>query len=89
VLPGSDGLFAPRLSPGGRYVAASSLSQSRLLLFDFMTRKWMELARFKRMHNPAWSRDERFRRSGIGRFSSRLVPPVRQRPLRLRLGGAV
>jgi Tol biopolymer transport system component/DNA-binding winged helix-turn-helix (wHTH) protein len=60
VLPGSDGLLAPRWSPSGRYVAATSLNQSRLLLFDFMTREWTELARFRRMQDPAWSHDERF-----------------------------
>jgi Tol biopolymer transport system component/DNA-binding winged helix-turn-helix (wHTH) protein len=60
ILPHSDGLFAPRWSPGGGYVAALSLNQSKLLLFDFRTRTWSELARLKRIHNPVWSRDEKF-----------------------------
>ncbi len=35
TLPGSDGLFGSRWSPSGRYVAAVTLNQLRLLLFDF------------------------------------------------------
>jgi Tol biopolymer transport system component len=31
-LPGSEGLFSPRRSPDGRYIAAISLDQRRLLL---------------------------------------------------------
>ena len=60
TLPDSDGLFASRWSPSGRYVAAVTLNQLRLLLFDFSTRTWTELGRFKTVHNPVWSRDERF-----------------------------
>jgi Tol biopolymer transport system component len=59
TLPGSDGLFAPRWSPDGRYVAAMPLNQTELVLFDFKTGKWSELARFNRIHNPVWSRDGR------------------------------
>jgi hypothetical protein len=60
TLPGSDGLFAPRWSPSGRYVAALTLNAKTLLLFDFRTRTWTELGRFKTVHNPVWSREERF-----------------------------
>ncbi len=60
TLPDSEGLFAPRWSPSGRYVAAVSLKQGILLLFDFRTRTWTELARFAAVHNSVWSRDERF-----------------------------
>jgi Tol biopolymer transport system component len=59
TLPGSGGLFAPRWSPDGRYVAAMPLNQTKLVLFDFKTGNWSELARFNRMHNPVWSRDGR------------------------------
>ena len=60
TLPGSDGLFGSRWSPSGRYVAALTLDHARLLLFDFSTQAWTELGRFKNLHNPVWSRDERF-----------------------------
>jgi hypothetical protein len=60
TLPDSDGLFASRWSPSGRYVAAFTLDHTTLRLFDLSTRTWTELGRFKNLHNPAWSRDERF-----------------------------
>ena len=65
TLPGSDGLFAPRWSPSGRYVAALTLNAKTLLLFDFRTRTWTELGRFKTVHNPVWSREERFLYFGV------------------------
>jgi serine/threonine protein kinase/Tol biopolymer transport system component len=43
-LPESQGLYSPRWSPDGRYVSAFSADSKRLLLFDFQTRKWTELA---------------------------------------------
>jgi Tol biopolymer transport system component len=60
TLPDSDGLFSSRWSPSGRYVAAMTLDQAVLRLFDFSSGAWTELGRFKTVHNPAWSRDERF-----------------------------
>jgi serine/threonine protein kinase/Tol biopolymer transport system component len=43
-LPGSQGLYSPRWSPDGRYVSAFSADSMKLLLFDFQTQKWTELA---------------------------------------------
>ena len=43
-LPASDGLYSPRWSPDGRYVSAFSSDSKTLLLFDFQTQKWNELA---------------------------------------------
>ncbi len=45
TLPDSKGLFAPRWSPDGRYILAISADSTRLLLFDFQTRKWTEIAK--------------------------------------------
>jgi Tol biopolymer transport system component len=45
TLPGSDGLYSPRWSPDGRHVSAFSADSRSLLLFDFATSKWRELAR--------------------------------------------
>lgn len=55
-LPGSGGLFSPRWSPDGRYIAALSLDQTKLMLYDTTTRKWRLLAR-QNVDNPAWSHD--------------------------------
>ena len=55
-LPGSDGLYSPRWSPDGRYLAAIPLDSLRLMLFDFTTQKWKELANLFVAY-PTWSRD--------------------------------
>jgi Tol biopolymer transport system component len=59
TVPGSEGLFSPHWSPDGRYIAAQPMKQGRLLLFDFVTRQWAELAN-RHAHNPTWSRDGRY-----------------------------
>ena len=43
-LPGSQGLYSPRWSPDGRYISAFSADSKTLLLFEFQTQKWTELA---------------------------------------------
>jgi len=58
-LPGSDGLFSPRWSPKGRYIAAIPLDSLKLMLFDLETQKWTELARIFVAY-PTWSRDGRY-----------------------------
>ncbi len=58
-LPGSDGLFSPRWSPNGRYLAALTLDTYKLMLFDFTTKKWTELAKMS-VSYPTWSRDGRY-----------------------------
>jgi Tol biopolymer transport system component len=40
TIPGSDGLFSPRWSPNGRYIAALSPDYTKVMLFDFQTQKW-------------------------------------------------
>jgi serine/threonine protein kinase len=58
-LPGSDGLYSPRWSPDGRYLAAIPLDSLKLMLFDFATQKWTELASLFVAY-PTWSRDGRY-----------------------------
>ena len=58
-LPGSNGLYSPRWSPDGRYVSAFSGDSKVLLLFDFQTRKWTELARGS-LSWLNWSHDGEF-----------------------------
>src|SRR5436309_7539985 len=58
-LPGSDGLFSPRWSPNGRYLAAIPLDSLKLMLFELTTQKWTELAKIFVAY-PTWSRDGRY-----------------------------
>ncbi len=58
-LPGSDGLYSPRWSPDGRYVSAFSADSKTLLLFDFHTEKWSELAQGS-LSWLNWSHDSQY-----------------------------
>jgi Tol biopolymer transport system component len=56
TLPNSDGMFSPRWSPDGRWIAALSLDQKRVMLYDTAKRKWSQLAAISAA-DPAWSSD--------------------------------
>ena len=56
-LPGSDGLFSPRWSANGKYIAALSIDQKKLMLFDVAARSWRVLAE-QNIADPAWSHDD-------------------------------
>ena len=59
-VPGSKGLSSPRWSPDGRYIAAI-LPPDKLVLFDFTTQKWVELARMSGgVEFESWSRDGKY-----------------------------
>ncbi|MGO9326064.1 MAG: protein kinase domain-containing protein [Terracidiphilus sp.] len=59
VVPGSQGVFSPRWSPDGRYIAAMPNGSRTIVLYDFKTQKWSTLvddpAGF-----PAWSHESQF-----------------------------
>ena len=59
TLPGSDGLYSPRWSPEGRYLAAMPPDSNKLMLFDFATKKWSELAKGG-FGFPNWSHDGKY-----------------------------
>ncbi len=59
TLPGSEGLYSPRWSPDGRYIAALRSGPENLMLFDLTTQKWVELADLN-VNWPSWSRDGRY-----------------------------
>ncbi len=56
ALPGSRGLFSPRWSPDGRYIVALPEDSLSLMLFDFQTQKWSQLAKGTAAF-PNWSKD--------------------------------
>jgi Tol biopolymer transport system component len=57
--PGSRGIFCPRWSPDGRYVAALTVAEAKLMLFDFRTQKWEELGG-SNAGFPNWSKDGKY-----------------------------
>jgi Tol biopolymer transport system component len=59
LVPGSKGFYSPHWSPDGRYIAAQSNDQHKLMLFDFKSQKWAELARTTTSF-PNWSRDGKY-----------------------------
>ena len=58
-VPGSSGLFSPRWSPDGRYLAALSADSKRLMRYDFSTHQWSEWLRSEdgTVGFPVWARD--------------------------------
>ncbi len=59
TIPSSEGLFSPRWSPDGRYIAAMSLDQRKLVLFDTSNNKWNKLVS-RSAADPVWSHDGRW-----------------------------
>jgi Tol biopolymer transport system component/DNA-binding winged helix-turn-helix (wHTH) protein len=57
TLPGN--VWSPRWSPDGRFVAAMSVDDLSLIVFDFETQKWSVLYK-GRNGFPTWSRDGQF-----------------------------
>ena len=58
-VPGSHGLFSPRWSPDGRYIAAMTADSSKLMLFDFQSQRWTEIGTGT-LSWLNWSRDGQF-----------------------------
>jgi Tol biopolymer transport system component len=62
LVSGSQGLFSPRWSPDGRYIAALSIDFTRLMLFDFQTKAWSPwlVEPAGAVSYPSWSADSRY-----------------------------
>jgi Tol biopolymer transport system component/DNA-binding winged helix-turn-helix (wHTH) protein len=69
TLPRSTGLWTPRWSPNGRYIAALVLGDEArggisscpaVLLYDLRTSTWTRLANATSIRNLAWSRDSEY-----------------------------
>ena len=61
TVPGSEGLFSPRLSPDGRYIAALSGDLTRLMLYDTESKKWSQWQTLQSgaLSYPVWSTDSK------------------------------
>ena len=60
-VPGSRGMFSPRWSPDGRYLAALTSDSRKLMLFDLTTRQWSQWLRTEdgTIGYPVWARDSK------------------------------
>jgi Tol biopolymer transport system component/DNA-binding winged helix-turn-helix (wHTH) protein len=70
-IPGSDGLFSPRISPDGRYISALNIGETKLMLFDVSTNRWSSLIAGEQVGYNEWSHDGKYvymreRRDGVG-----------------------
>jgi Tol biopolymer transport system component len=59
AVPESKELWSPRVSPDGRYIAAMTRSESKMMLFDKAAKKWDQIASMYSGY-PSWSHDGRF-----------------------------
>lgn len=55
-LPGSRGLWTARWSPDGRTLAALTIADQQVMLYDFATKKWRQ-TNTTNVNNPTWSND--------------------------------
>jgi Tol biopolymer transport system component/DNA-binding winged helix-turn-helix (wHTH) protein len=55
-LPYSEGLFSPRWSPDGHYIAALTLDQQKVMLYDVAAQTWKTLA-VTSAADPVWAPD--------------------------------
>jgi serine/threonine protein kinase/Tol biopolymer transport system component len=58
-IPGLENVVGPMRSPDGRYLAATTVLGDTLLLFDFVTQKWSDLAKTT-VGDLLWSSDSKF-----------------------------
>jgi Tol biopolymer transport system component len=56
VVPGSDGMWTARWSPDGRYLSAVTVDKGKLMLYDFQSQQWSELANLD-TNDVVWGRD--------------------------------
>jgi Tol biopolymer transport system component len=56
---GSEGLFSPRWSPDGRFIAALTKDSMTLKIVDLGTGLWRDLVRGQGVAYPSWSKDSK------------------------------
>jgi serine/threonine protein kinase/Tol biopolymer transport system component len=59
VVPDSKDLFAPLVSPDGRYIAGGTVDGQKLMLFDLKSRQWSELLKMD-VGSTSWSKDSNY-----------------------------
>src|SRR5712672_3509893 len=59
-IPGTDGLFSPRVSPDGRYISALTFGQTKLMLFDTNANRWSSLVEGEQIGYNEWSHDGKY-----------------------------
>jgi eukaryotic-like serine/threonine-protein kinase len=59
ALAGSEGLYSPRWSPDGHYIAALQVGPEVLHIYDVRSRKWTKLTDIA-VGFPIWSRDSKY-----------------------------
>jgi Tol biopolymer transport system component/DNA-binding winged helix-turn-helix (wHTH) protein len=77
MIPGSEGMFSPRVSPDNRFIVAMDApGNSKMLLFDRETQKWTELMNNKKpgLSWEQWSGDSRS--VYVADFTDRHAPSV-------------
>jgi Tol biopolymer transport system component/DNA-binding winged helix-turn-helix (wHTH) protein len=57
LVPGSVGMYFPRWSPDGKFIAAAAFNSQNLKIFDIERQRWSEISTHGSMKGPAWSRD--------------------------------
>jgi Tol biopolymer transport system component len=60
LIPNSDGLNSPRISPDGRFISAFTTSTTELMLFDTNTLRWSSLAKGEQFGDNLWSHDGKY-----------------------------
>jgi Tol biopolymer transport system component len=73
IMPDSDGLWSPRLSPDGRFIAALSPDSQELKLRNSRSGDWQRVAAFSNIDYLYWTADSRYLhfRGAEGRPDSR------------------
>jgi hypothetical protein len=60
TIPGSEGLFSPRVSQDGRYISALTLNNTKIMLFEAGTKHWSSLAEGEDVGYNEWSHDGKY-----------------------------
>ncbi len=60
VIPGSENLWSPRVSPDGRYILGLYADNQRVMLFDWKTHTSSELVKSESVGWPEWSHDSQY-----------------------------